>query len=506
MLTATGTAQAHPLGNFTVNHYNGIELRPDGIDVLAVVDTAEIPTQQEQGAIDANSDSRLSDEELAASADQQCAELANAVIATVGSRPVDWTIGSRTLTTVPGAADLPTLRLTCQLSGDADLSGPATVTFTDEYRSERIGWHEITATGTGVRLLDPTVPSTTVSDELRSYPNDLLASPLDIRSATLRTEPGEGFTGTAVDIRTGYADPFSTFVAAADQRLQSLIGPDMTALVGVLAVALAVLLGCGHALLPGHGKTVMAAHLAGRRGSRRDAVIVGATVTATHTAGVLVLGVLITLGSAIIGEQALRWLGVTSGLLVAAIGLGLLRSAWQARRRTISTYDNMEVLVGTGRRGPLHQAESARPDDAHLSHVDGHTHTDEHRHAHNGRMHSHLLGGHQEAGRAGLVGMGIAGGLVPSPSALVVLLGSIALGRTIFGVLLVLAYGLGMAGTLTAVGLLLVRLRGRLDRRGAAGRLRRRVAWIPAAMPLLTAALVLLVGLALATRGVLSSV
>ena len=98
--------------------------------------------------------------------------------------------------------------------------------------------------------------------------------------------------------------------------------------------------------------------------------------------------------------------------------------------------------------------------------------------------------------------MGIAGGLVPSPSALIVLLASVGLGRTAFGAVLVLAYGLGMAATLTGVGLLLVHLRGRLERRLTDARPRRWLTGVTAAAPVGTAGLVLLVGLALVTRGV----
>ncbi|MDQ3359212.1 MAG: nickel transporter, partial [Actinomycetota bacterium] len=105
----------------------------------------------------------------------------------------------------------------------------------------------------------------------------------------------------------------------------------------------------------------------------------------------------------------------------------------------------------------------------------------------------------------GLIGMGVAGGLVPSPSALVVLLGSVALGRTVFGVLLVFAYGFGMAATLTAVGLVLVRLRGRLDRFSSAGRADSAASKVVAALPIVTAALVLVVGLGLVARGLLFS-
>jgi ABC-type nickel/cobalt efflux system permease component RcnA len=142
----------------------------------------------------------------------------------------------------------------------------------------------------------------------------------------------------------------------------------------------------------------------------------------------------------------LSWLGVASGLLVAVIGALLLRSAFRLR---------------------------------------GHEHEHGHGHGH-GHGHSHGYG------RSGLIGMGVAGGLVPSPSALVVLLGAIALGRTWFGVLLVLGYGVGMATTLTVVGILLVRLRVRVGRLP----LRRLREWLPA----LTATLVLVVGLGLAVR------
>ena len=102
--------------------------------------------------------------------------------------------------------------------------------------------------------------------------------------------------------------------------------------------------------------------------------------------------------------------------------------------------------------------------------------------------------------RRGLVGMGIAGGLVPSPSALVVLLSAIALGRTAFGVLLVIGYGLGMAATLTAAGLLLVRLRDRVQIHRGEGRLSRVGAGWMRLAPFATAALVVVVGLGIAAR------
>lgn len=558
VLVSGGAASAHPLGNFTVNHYNGISLYPERVEVRAIVDIAEIPTAQELPAVDTDGSGTPSAEELAAYAPTQCADVAAAVVVEVDGAALRWTVGDASAQTVPGVADLPTLRLSCLLSSAADLDGPATVSLTDTYREDRVGWHEITAVGDGVRLLDPTVAGESVTDELRNYPDDLLQSPLDQRSVELRVEPGSGLSSGSDELLEGAsADPFTRFIAAADRYLEELIGPELTPLVGILAVLLAVLLGAGHALLPGHGKTVMAAYLAGRRGSRRDAVMVGATVTVTHTIGVLVLGLLISASSAIAGEQVLRWLGVVSGLLVAAIGAALLRSALRSRRSTVPIDEPVPALVGAPAAGgaggsvaaPVHDHASV-PDPAHPhdhdhgapahsddhsddhSHGHDHDHSQRHDHAHDGAEHSHdhegapdhdhgapahshgfgrahSHGGHSHShgySKGGLIGMGIAGGLVPSPSALVVLLASIALGRTVFGVVLVFAYGFGMAATLTAVGLLLVRLRGRLAQTGQRASLRQGAARISAALPVVTALLVLVVGLALATRGVLSPV
>jgi len=232
-----------------------------------------------------------------------------------------------------------------------------------------------------------------------------------------------------------------------------------------VAVLLAVALGAAHALAPGHGKTVMAAYLVGLRGTLGQAVTIGATVTVAHTAGVLILGLVLSTTRAVASERVYPWLGLGSGLLLAAVGVGLLARA--------------------------------RP-----GHGDGHPRDHGHHHGHG---HPHLHGdGHPPAGpplgRRGLVALGLAGGLVPSPSAVVVLLGGIALGRAWFGVALVLAYGLGMAATLTGVGLLLARLRTRLDRRLhlPAGSLLTRLGRL---LPAATASVIVLVGLALAIQG-----
>ena len=221
----------------------------------------------------------------------------------------------------------------------------------------------------------------------------------------------------------------------------------------------------------------MAAYLAGRRGRRRDAVLVGATVTLTHTVGVLVLGLLLTVASSVAGEAVLRYLGVVSGLLVVVVGVVLLRDA----RRDLREHSQDDALRRSRSGAPSGRGPVRRPAGAPAGRRPGT------RHAHDdaGRPRATATDtvtatptvtatAPRGFSRRSLVGIGVAGGLVPSPSALVVLLGAIALGRTVFGVLLVLAYGLGMAGVLTAVGLLLVHGRARLERlapgRGAGSR------------------------------------
>lgn len=455
-------ADAHPLGNFSVNHFHGLTLRADRVEDHAVLDQAEIPTLQARSGIDRDGNGTVDDTERAAAATDLCHALASGAVVKVNGKAIAWTVGRADLSYHPGAASLDTSRLECDLTAPADLRRTSTVTLDDGYRADRVGWHEITAVGDGVRIDSP-ARQASVSDELRTYPQDLLTSPLGERSIKLRTSPGSGAVGGGSALPT--SGVIGRWLGALTTTFNNLVGRrELTVPLGLLAVGLALLLGAGHALLPGHGKTVMAAYIAGKRGTVRDAVTVGATVTVTHTAGVLVLGAVLTVVAGLAGETVLGWLGVGSGLIIAGVGVTLLVSAFAARR--------------------------------HHHHAPDHSHSHDHSHGHDHGHHHHH---HDEPlSRRGLLGMGIAGGLVPSPSALVVLLGAIALGRTWFGILLVVAYGAGMAAVLTAAGLLLVKVRDRLAPAitGRFGRVR-------AALPLFTAGLVLVVGLGLAIRGAL---
>ncbi|WP_328581314.1 nickel/cobalt transporter [Streptomyces sp. NBC_00370] len=530
---AAQAAQAHPLGNFSVNHYTGFTVRPDRVDVLAVTDTAEIPTLQAAPRVDTDGDGTPSAAERAAWATARCAETAGK-LAVTAPRRLTWKVSSATFAYRSGQSGLRTSRLDCRLRAPLELTdGPQTLRIDTGADRARVGWNEITAKGAGTHLRDSTVPASSSTGELRHYPRDLLATPLGDTTARFTAVPGAAASsGTEGTSRAGAVGGLTGGVEALSQRLTSLTGTrTLTVPVGVLAVLLSVVLGAGHALLPGHGKTVMAAYLAGKRGSTRDALTVGATVTATHTAGVLVVGLCLTTFSALAGDTVLNWLGVVSGALVAAVGAALLLDAVRGARRRRLDAATIGAVPPGAREPALVGAAGAADTAAEIAH--GHTHDAGHGHGpqhglghghgpadghHRNHHHPHekphrhgLFGHHHHSHspsatdadrpytRRGLIGLGVAGGLVPSPSALVVLLGSIALGRTVFGAGLVLAYGLGMAATLTAVGLILVRLGDRLGTltdRPLFAFLRR----LAPSTALLTAALVLVVGLGLMIR------
>ncbi|WP_405549984.1 nickel transporter [Streptomyces globisporus] len=509
-------AAAHPLGNFSVNYHTGLVLRPDRIDTRIIVDRAEIAALQERPVVDSDHDGTVSDSESRAYAEEACSGLRKQLHLSLGGKRADWKQSSATLVYENGEAGLKTSRLTCELTTRADLTEPTGIRAETDYDTTRIGWHEMTATGQGVRITRTDVPATSATRELRQYPQDPLASPLDQRTASLRSEPGQGAgTVPAVVAELPGAGVISGVLAKVTGAFDSLVGArEITLPVGLLALFLALVLGASHAAMPGHGKTIMAAYLAGRRGTRRDALTVGATVTLTHTAGVLVLGLALPVSTHLAGETVLMWLGAASGLLVTAIGLWL--------------------LLGAVRGRPQHNHHHHGPGHSH-SHVDQHGHGHHHDHDHGpvtpASAHDSAPAGELQAtpavatlappdhehhpadtstaprnarrtSRSGLIGMGIAGGLVPSPSALVVLLGAVALGRTAFGVLLVIGYGLGMATTLTLAGLLLVRLRERIESHDRARTLRHHplLRKLARTGPVITSLLVVAVGLGLTLR------
>jgi nickel/cobalt transporter (NicO) family protein len=363
-------------------------------------------------------------------------ELARDLHLEVDGRRVALTLLDSEVTARPGAGGLPTLRF--EAVYEAAASGE-TLRFRDTSFGRRVGWREIVVRANrGARVESATAPARSRSDELRAYPQELLSEPLDVRTAVASVELGAG-PGTSPPLGRRAAEP------RAEGRFESLIAQDDLGL-GVIVVSLliAAFWGAAHALTPGHGKAIVAGYLVGTRGRPRHAVALGLIVTVTHTAGVFALGlVTLLLSELIVPEQLYPWLTLASGLLVVAVGASVLWARLRHRRL----------------------------------HAHGHHHHHEH-----GHDHDHGFG------RGGLLGVGIAAGLLPCPSALVVLLSAIALHRIGLGLALIVAFSVGLAATITAIGLVAV-----LARR-AFGRLRLDGPFVRA-VPAVSALVVLAVGI-----------
>ncbi|MFG2326183.1 nickel transporter [Streptomyces sp. NPDC048568] len=468
VLLAPAGVSAHPLGNFTVNRYDGLIAAPGRLSVDHVEDLAEIPATQAGPDVE-----RLGPAEWAR---RRCERAALDSRLTVDGRGVALTARHSGVRVRPGQAGLDTLRLECRFTAPLPDSGPVSVGFRAAGASAGPGWREITARGDRTTLTASDVPEESASRELTRYPQESLSSPADTASASLRVRPG----GPALDRDRQDAPAASVLPRGADRwtrALDSLVARrHLTLGFAALALVVAVALGAGHALAPGHGKTLMAATAAARGGGARlkDVLPMAASVTVTHTLGVVALGVLVTAGSAAT-PSVVAWLGVAGGALVTLAGASLVRRALRSRAH--------------GR--------------THAHHHD-HGHSHDHPHEHGPHTHTHPV----SPTLRGTILLGFAGGLVPSPSAVVVLVGAAAVGHAWFGLLLVVAYGLGLALTLTAAGVAVVRLGG-----GVSRLLTRRPRWtsgplagmVRRATPLGSACVVVLLGAGLVFRGAASA-
>jgi nickel/cobalt exporter len=311
----------------------------------------------------------------------------------------------RRVSTRPGAGGLETLRFDAVYVAFGTGSQLA---FRDRNFGSRIGWKEVVVRGRdGAVLQGASVPSESASDELRVYPQELLRSPLDVSTATARFSLGEGPGSPPSLGQTGATKH-------GGGRFEALVSRgDLSLGVILLSLAIAAFWGAAHALTPGHGKAIVAGYLVGTRGRPLDAVLLGGIVTITHTIGVFALGfVTLLLSQFIVPESLYPWLTLASGLLVVGVGASVLFSRVRRHR---------------------------------------------HDHDHHGHEHGHEHGHHDhQHDRRGLLGVGVAAGLLPCPSALVVLLSAIALHRIGFGLALIVAFSLGLAATITSIGLVAV--------------------------------------------------
>ena len=459
-------AQAHPLGNFTINHSSSLEFAEETARITYVLDFAEIPTLQQKARLDADGDGKLSDREADTYLDAEMPSIVEGLRLRAGDEVLPLEVLHRSAEYRSGQGGLPTLRLEAQLLADLPKDWRGEGYYADRTYANRLGWREIVVRGgPAVAIRNSTVQANSESNELRSYPPDMLSSPPDVREASFTLAPGDGSVENEAAGRT--AERVGTSFGGVRGRVDALVSVErLSAAVVALSMLAAFFWGAAHALTPGHGKAVVAAYLIGARGTARHAGILGLTVTLTHTAGVFVLGaVTLYLSRYILPEVLYPWLSVASGLLVVLIGLVLL-------------YRHLDK----------------RPHDRRARH----THAGEHSHAHNthshdGYTHAHLPADDSRMTWRGLMALGVSGGLVPSPAALVLLLGAVSLDRLGFGMVLVLAFSAGLAVVLTGIGLLMIYARKLFERFSFETR-------VPRLLPIVSASIITLAGVGIALR------
>lgn len=459
------------MGNFSISHYARLVPQEGHIAVRYVLDMAEIPTVSERSVMDTDGDGVLSDAERTAYAASQGEKLRAGLSLRAEGQSVSLRLESASAAFRPGAGGLETLRIELNLTAPIAATARMRIAYRDDNYPDRTGWKEVVVTdGPGGQVSEATSPATDMSRELTVYPADPTVPPPQRTEAefTLSRVSGSLFPAAVqTAARSGpetLARSVSRPATPRDPFVEAIKTRRITPGALLLILGIAMLFGALHALSPGHGKTMVAAYLVGERGTPRHAVVLGFVVTLTHTLGVYVLG-LIALFAAkyVLPEKIYPILSAGSGLLIFGIGLTMLGQRLRVARR-FRRADGASDESVTAAAWEDHEPVALTPPDSSLSFK-------------------------------ALVALGISGGLVPCPSAVIVMLSAVALHRTALGLAMITAFSVGLAAVLTGIGLLVVRGRRMLERTPLRSRL-------SVQLPIVSAALVALVGLLLVVRAV----
>ena len=542
-LFATSAARADTvaslLGSFTINQYCELRLDPGEVGVRFVVVFGQLPALRELHAADADGDGVTTQAERDAHVARLAPDFARRLSVSIDGTPVPLT-AVRWTSSLPAEQSGFSLRLDIDYVGRPESlanGGTATVAFDNANYAGQIGWHEIVVrSAPAIRAFDTDAFDESLTNGLAEALQALPADgPLDERTVHLRYATGAlpagavPIGGRTTKAPVTQATPAPTDAPAGEwlphqtKRLVDLIAaPVVSTPVMLLALLAAMVLGALHAFSPGHGKTIVGAYLIGSRSTPRHAIFLGLTVTVTHTLVVFAVGLATLIASRyVVPERLFPLLSLLSGLLVLGMGLVLLRQRWATAhmafaRQLLRWFEKRSAIPNAGldrsTKGfrairPLppaghHGMRRNPPPHDHgpsgHSHHDGGLHGHDHAHADGmhshggGRMHSHLPPGAmgEPVGWRSLLALGVSGGLVPCPSAMVLLLAAVALNKTFYGLLMVVAFSIGLALTLIAVGMAFLYARSRFS-----GRLRG--SGIADMLPAVSGAFITIVGLVL---------
>lgn len=466
LLAAFAVAYAHPMGNFSVSHYTRLEVSSGGVTINYVLDLAEAPTYELLR--DWKLDQNTSQPALDAKALEQARDWTQGLEFRSAGRVVQARALSASVRLTRSSDGQATARIAAALS----LPGAKSpLQFEDRNYPDRNGWKEIVVEGgPGVQIVTASQPGAGRSNELMQYPADALAAaPQDLRARVEWRAGGSGkIAARIIPIDQPPAIPPPPQSSAAPVSAPPAKGDFLSRLLArreigwgwmLLGLAVAFGLGGAHALEPGHGKTLVAAYLVGSRGTMKHAALLGGMVTFTHTISVFILGLaMLALSKSVVPDRVIRILEAVSGVSIVLIGAVMLRQRLRSLRSAAPPQHH---------HGDHHHHRHDRPhthDHSHTRdhpHEHEHPHTHEHPHSHPEHAHDHGPHGHShlpegEITAGSLIALGVSGGLVPCPAALVLMLAAIAFGHAGAGLVLLIAFSLGLAAVLMAVGMMVL--------------------------------------------------
>ncbi len=490
-------ARAHPMGNFSINHFARFEAKPNELVLRYVLDFAELPTADQMAALDLNSDGKVSAREKSAFLQNDAPAFLNGLSVQINAQKVALSPRRSDLEVRPGAGGLPTLRVSIDATVPLSAGGKTRVEYRDLNFQGRTGWMEVVVfAGKGRAIRDSNASSVDQSRGLTVFPVDAgVVAPRQNSASFSVVEAGASDPVPAQSPAQTSASKTATNDQTPQNRFtQSIAQRNLTPALVLWGIFFAFAFGAVHALSPGHGKTMVAAYLVGSKGTPRHAVLLGLVVTITHTFGVFALGLALLFASRyILPEKLFPALSALSGMLIFGVGLWLFMSRWQG----LSAHGHSHSHDG-------HTHSHDEHDHSHDGHTHSHDHDDEdahshahgaHTHSHGGRVHSHAVPDGPITMKT-LVALGISGGIVPCPEALVVLLAAVKLHRIGYGMVLIAAFSVGLAAALIAIGMLVVSARQRLSRFDSLGENSAIVRFLPIG----SAAVITLIGAALTLR------
>ena len=507
----SSSAFAHPMGNFSISHYAGLHIHTDSIELEYLIDMAEIPTFQEMQQSGMPADP--ADPRVESYLTTKSAEFAHGLSLTLNGRALPMRPLSHSVIFPQGAGNLPTMKVgfvyATEIAEECRRS-QCDLAYADANFPGRAGWKEIVTTVDGpIKLGSGVTLPADRSSRLTDYPTDLVNSPPQDLSVTIRFTVDKPVTASAVEteppakasntvrqlpqVMGESAPPFAQTPFPASPKpielkankqspprnafTELMTHKEISFGFALIAAFIAAGLGALHAMEPGHGKTIVAAYLVGSKGTARHALLLGLIVTISHTAGVYLLGaVTLYAQKYIMPDRLYPFLSVISGILIAGMGIYIL-----LKRLMGDDFSHSHVHGPGGHshgvfwhshspeieHGPVTEMEAARPV--------------------------------EKLGKRQLMILGITGGMVPCPAALVVLLSAVALHRVGFGLFLIVAFSLGLAAVLIGMGLAAVYAGRLLSKVPVEGRLIR--LWMPAA----SAAMITFLGCAIAVRGLMAA-